>query len=58
MDDENEKRLFALLERIAENTQPPRRSRQIADLIGLGVTIGGVVGLIIQLVQFFLEMAK
>jgi hypothetical protein len=53
MDDEDKKRLFAVLERIAENTQPPSRTRQILELSGQIVTVVSLLGLVLQAFDFW-----
>jgi hypothetical protein len=51
MNDEQFKAIMDVLRQIEDNTRPPGKIRRVMEFIGLVVTIGGVFGLIQQLIK-------
>jgi hypothetical protein len=53
VDDKQFEAITALLQQIAENTKPPGRSQRSLEMIGLVVTIGGILAIVDQIIQWF-----
>jgi hypothetical protein len=53
VDDKQFETITALLQQIAENTKPPGRSQRSLEMIGLVVTIGGILSIVDQIIQWF-----
>jgi hypothetical protein len=53
VDDKQFEAITALLQQIAENTKPPGRSQRSIEMIGLVVTIGGILAIVDQIIQWF-----